>query len=81
MKGNYSVGYEASATGAVKHTEGDMEKPAEEVLTLGYINFIEQYYKKWITVSDTVLRFRVRRSWITSWTSSDTSLQSHLRML
>lgn len=58
VKGNYSVGYEASATGAVKHTEGDMEKPAEEVLTLGYINFIEQYYKKWITVSDTVLALK-----------------------
>lgn len=58
VKGNYSVGYEASATGAVKHTEGDMENPAEEVLTLGYINFIEQYYKKWITVSDTVLAMK-----------------------
>lgn len=58
VKGNYSVGYEASATGAVKHTEGDMENPAEEVLTLGYINFIEQYYKKWITVSDTVLALK-----------------------
>ena len=58
VKGNYSVGYEASATGAVKHTEGDMENPAEEVLTLGYINFVEQYYKKWITVSDTVLALK-----------------------
>ena len=58
VKGNYSVGYEASATGAVKHTEGDMQNPAEEVLTLGYINFIEQYYKKWITVSDTVLAMK-----------------------
>lgn len=58
VKGNYSVGYEASATGAVKHTEGDMKNPAEEVLTLGYINFIEQYYKKWITVSDTVLALK-----------------------
>lgn len=58
VKGNYSVGYEASATGAVKHTEGDIENPAEEVLTLGYINFIEQYYKKWITVSDTVLALK-----------------------
>lgn len=58
VKGNYSVGYEASATGAVKHTEGDMENPAEEVLTIGYINFVEQYYKKWITVSDTVLALK-----------------------
>lgn len=60
VKGNYSVGYEASATGAVKHTEGDMEKPAEEVLTLAYINFVEQYFKKWITVSDTVLALKGR---------------------
>ena len=58
VRGNYSVGYEASATGATKHTEGDMVNPAEEVLTLGYINFIEQYYKKWITVSDTVLALK-----------------------
>lgn len=58
VKGNYSVGYEASATGAVKHTEGDMENPAEETLTLAYVNFIEQYYKKWITVSDTVLSLK-----------------------
>lgn len=60
VKGNYTVGYEASATGAVKHTEGDMENPAEEVLTLAYINFVEQYFKKWITVSDTVLALKGR---------------------
>lgn len=58
VRGNYSVGYEASATGAVKHTEGDMKNPAEETLTLAYINFVEQYYKKWITVSDTVLALK-----------------------
>lgn len=58
VKGNYSVGYEASATGAAKHTEGDMENPAEETLTLAYVNFIEQYFKKWITVSDTVLAMK-----------------------
>lgn len=57
VKGNYSVGYEVSATGAVKHTEG-ANAPAEETLTLGYINFVEQYYKKWITVSDTVLAMK-----------------------
>lgn len=58
VRGRYSVGYEASATGATKHTEGDMENPAEEVLTLAYVDFIEQYYKKWITVSDTVLALK-----------------------
>lgn len=57
VKGNYSVGYEASATGAVKHTEG-ANAPTEEVLEIAYVNFLEQYYKKWITVSDTVLALK-----------------------
>lgn len=57
VQGNYSVGYEASATGAVKHTEGS-NAPAEETLTLAYINFVAQYYKKWIRVSDTVLALK-----------------------
>ena len=57
VKGNYSVQYEASATGAVKHTEG-ADAPTEETLTLGTINFIAQYYKKWIRVSDSVLALR-----------------------
>lgn len=59
VEGNYSVGYEASATGAVKHTEG-ADAPTEETLTLAYINFIAQYYKKWITVSDRVLALKGR---------------------
>lgn len=57
VRGNYSVGYEASATGAVKHTEG-AAAPTEETLTLAYIQFIAQYYKKWIRVSDTVLALK-----------------------
>jgi HK97 family phage major capsid protein len=57
VKGNYSVGYEASATGAVKHTEG-ANAPTEETLTLGYIQFIAEYFKKWIRVSDTVLALK-----------------------
>lgn len=57
VQGNYSVGYEASATGAVKHTEG-AAAPAEETLTLAYIQFVAQYYKKWIRVSDTVLALK-----------------------
>lgn len=58
VRGNYKVGYEASATGAVKHTEGDLTAPAEEVLTLAYIDFIAEYYKKWITVSDSVMALK-----------------------
>lgn len=57
VPGNYSVGYEASATGAVKHTEG-AAAPSEEVLELAYIQFIAEYFKKWITVSDTVLALK-----------------------
>lgn len=57
VKGNYSVSYEASATGAVKHTEG-ANAPTEETLALGTVNFIAQYFKKWIRVSDTVLALR-----------------------
>lgn len=57
VQGKYSVGYEASATGAVKHTEG-AEAPAEETLTLAYVEFIAQYFKKWIRVSDTVLALK-----------------------
>lgn len=59
VKGNYSVGYEASATGATKHIEGNDETlPAEETLTLAYIEFVAQYFKKWITVSDSVMALK-----------------------
>lgn len=59
VAGKYTVGYEASATGAFKHTEGAaVAANTEEVLTLGYVEFIAQYYKKWIKVSDTVLALK-----------------------
>lgn len=57
VKGNYSVGYEVSATGAVEHTEG-ANAPTEETLTLAYIEFVAKYFKKWIRVSDTVLALK-----------------------
>ena len=57
VQGNYSVGYEKAATGAVIHEEGKAA-PAEETLTLAYIQFIAQYFKKWIRVSDTVLALK-----------------------
>lgn len=59
VKGMYAVQYEASATGAVIHEEG-ANAPQEETLTLGTINFIAQYFKKWIKVSDSVLALRGR---------------------
>lgn len=57
VKGSYAVGYEASATGAVVHEEG-AKAPDEETLTLGLVQFLPQFYKKWIKVSDTVLSLR-----------------------
>lgn len=57
VKGNYKVGYEASATGAVLHKEG-ADAPQEEELVIAYIEFVADYYKKWIKVSDNVLALR-----------------------
>ena len=57
VRGNYSVGYEVSATDAVIHEEG-ANAPAEEQLVLAYIDFIAKYFKKWITVSDTVMALK-----------------------
>lgn len=54
VKGNYKVGYEASATGAVLHAEGT-NAPQEEQLVINYIDFVANYYKKWIKVSDNVM--------------------------
>lgn len=55
VRGNLKVGFEISATDAAVHTEGDMNNPAEEVLTLGIVNMVPANIKKWITVSDEVL--------------------------
>lgn len=57
IKGDYKVQYEQSATGAVKHTEG-AAAPAEEALVLGTVKFVNEYWKKWIKVSDSVLALR-----------------------
>ena len=57
VKGNYHVGYEQSATGAVEHEEGT-PAPAEENLQLGIVDFVAQYFKKWIKVSDSVLALK-----------------------
>lgn len=54
VKGNYKVGYEVSATGAVLHAEGTAQ-PQEEQLVISYIDFVANYYKKWIKVSDNVM--------------------------
>lgn len=56
-KGNLKVGFEISGTDAVIHIEGD-DAPSEEVLTLGAVEIVPQFIKKWITVSDEVLSLR-----------------------
>ena len=53
VKGNLKVGFEISATGAVKHTEGQAVN--EETLVLGTVNLIPAAIKKWISVSDEAL--------------------------
>ena len=57
IKGNYKVNYEKSATGAVIHREGGTA-PAEEQLVLGTVDFVAEYIKKWISVSDNVMALR-----------------------
>lgn len=54
IRGNVKVGFELSATGAVKHTEGT-DAPVEEVLTFGVVTMIPASFKKWITISDEVM--------------------------
>ena len=55
VRGNLKIGFELSATDAEVHTEGDMNNPAEEILTLGIVEMVPANIKKWITVSDEVL--------------------------
>lgn len=57
LKGNLKVGFEISATGAVKHTEGS-GAVTEETLVLGTVNIIPANIKKWISVSDEVIDMR-----------------------
>ena len=53
LKGNVKVGFEISATGAVKHTEGS-GAVSEETLTLGTVEIKPVSIKKWISISDEV---------------------------
>ena len=51
LKGNLKVGFEISATGAAKHTEG-ATAVSEETLTLGITELKPFSLKKWVSVSD-----------------------------
>lgn len=57
LAGNLKVGFEISATGAVKHTEG-ADAPAQETLVLGIVEMVPASLKKWITISDEVMDMR-----------------------
>lgn len=54
VPGNDKQGFEISATDATVHTEG-ADAPDEEVLTLGIVDLVPDYIKKWISVSDKAL--------------------------
>lgn len=56
IKGTIRQGFELSATGAAKHTEGDMVNlPSEEELTIGVVEIKPVSLKKWISISDEVM--------------------------
>ena len=57
LKGNVKVGFEISATGATKHTEGGTAV-TEETLVMGTVAMIPASYKKWISISDEVYDMR-----------------------
>lgn len=57
LAGNLKVGFEISATGAVKHTEG-ADAPTQETLVLGIVEMVPASLKKWITISDEVMDMR-----------------------
>ena len=57
VQGNLKVQFEASADGAVKHTEGD-SAVNEESLILGIVSLPPVSIKKWISLSDEVLDMR-----------------------
>ena len=50
LKGNVKVGFEISATGAVKHTEGVAVD--EQTLVMGIVELKPDAIKKWISISD-----------------------------
>ena len=53
LRGNLKVGFEISATGATKHTEGVAVD--EQTLVLGIVQLVPAAIKKWISISDEAL--------------------------
>lgn len=58
VKGNLKVGFEAFATPAEIHDEGNQAPPDEETLNIGIVTLIPASIKKWITISDEVYDLR-----------------------
>lgn len=57
LRGNLEVPFELSATGATVHEEGD-DAPDEEQLVLGTVTINPEFIKKWITMTDTVVKLK-----------------------
>lgn len=53
LKGNLKIGFEISATGATKHTEG--QAVSEQTLVMGIVQLVPVAIKKWISISDEAL--------------------------
>lgn len=57
LRGNLEVPFELSATGAEVHAEG-AAAPDEEQLVLGTVTIVPEFIKKWITMTDTVVKLK-----------------------
>lgn len=57
LRGNLEVPFELSATDAEVHAEG-AEAPDEEQLVLGTVTINPEFIKKWITMTDTVVKLK-----------------------
>jgi len=59
IKGIIRQGFELSATGAAKHTEG-AAAPSEEELVLGVVEISPVSLKKWLSISDEIMDLKGR---------------------
>lgn len=59
-RGNLEIPFEVSATDAVVHAEG-AEPPQEEELVIGTVVIVPEFIKKWIQLTDTVIRLKGRK--------------------
>lgn len=57
FRGNLETPFELSASGAAVHEEG-ADAPSEEELVLGLVSVKPEFIKKWITLTDTVIKLK-----------------------